>query len=468
MRNIVIFSTLFWVLFTGFNSSLFAQEHTLYNMEFVGQRQHLNPALQPITRFYLGVSYGGSFNSNAISINSARKFEGDSFYWSPQQLLSNLSNNNAFRWNANVDFSMGLKISPKLYFHTAVQDKLEARLNYPKDLFQFLIEGNATANTIGKELNIGGFRANASYYREYAFGVSYQPNCKWGMGMRLKTIQGIANFQTREAKLSIQTDPEYYAITMRNELDFRSSFNPALFEGNFSLNELRAQNNNGMGVDLGGTYTPSKKWNFSASLIDLGFINWNTNAKRYYNQSDEKTFTFNGLNAENLESNEDYGQKLLDTILTTFDLGEENISSYRTSLATKTYLSANYEFLSGNRVGAMMYGEFANRRFQTAFSVNGQFRLSKILNLQANIGMYNRRISNLGLGFAANLGPIQLWALTNNAGFLFANPLDVRTLHFRMGVNIVFAYMKDKKNPCSKDYVAPAERGKIETEKSKK
>jgi hypothetical protein len=464
----ILLTAILW--FVADNTPLQAQEHTLYNMEFVGQRQHLNPALQPITRFYFGFSGGGAFNSNALSINSARRFDenGDSFYWSPSALLSNLGKNNAFRWNLQADISLGLKVNPKLFVHASVQDKLEARINYPKDLFEFLINGNLGPNSVGKEFNIGGFRANASYYREYAMGASYQPNCKWAFGTRIKILQGIANFQTKEASLTIKTDPEYYAITMKNELDFRTSFNPNLWEGNFSINDLMVRNNNGMGIDLGATYAPSKKWNFSGSIIDLGYINWNTNAKRYYNQADQKTFVFNGLNQENLENNEDYAQKLVDTILSTFDLGEQNISSYRTALATKTYLSANYEFLSGNRVGALMYGEFANRRYQTAWSVNGQLRLSKIINLQGNIGLFNRQISNIGLGFAANLAPIQIWMLTNNAGFLFKDPLSVRTLHFRVGMNFVFAYMKDKKNPCSKDYVAPAERGKIESDNNKK
>lgn len=447
-----------------------AQEITLYNMDFVGQRHSLNPALNPMTRFYIGGSAGGGFSSTSISVNDTRRFEegSDSFYWSPAQALKGMGNNNAFRLNGIADFSFGLKVNPKLFVHLAIADKMQMRLNYPRDLFSFLIEGNLADNNVGNTLDIGGFRMNGTYYRDYSFGASYQVNCNLTVGARGKFLRGIANINTNEAKFNITTNSEYYQITMENDLDFRTSYDTGWINGNggMTITDFLGRKNSGLGLDLGATYTMlNKKLLLSASVIDLGYINWKQDTRRYYNSAESKTFTFNGLNEGSFANDTDFTQILVDTILSTFDLAEESIGNYRTSLTAKMYFSGTYEFAKGNKVGALVYAEIANRRINAAWSVNGQMRLGRILNLQGNVSLMNKRISNIGLGLAANLGPIQIWAVTNNAGFLFFDPLDTRTVHARVGVNIIWGYGKDKKNPCSSEYVPPGERGKNKKKK---
>jgi len=440
-----------------------AQEITLHNMDFVGQRHSLNPALNPTTRFYLGGSAGAGFSSTSISVNSARRFEdgSDSFYWSPKQALNGLGRNNAFRLNGIADFSFGLKVNPKLFVHMAIADKMQMRLNYPKDLFSFIIDGNLADNNVGQTLNIGGFRANGTYYRDYSIGASYQVNCNLTVGGRGKFLRGIANLNTQEARFNITTDNEYYQITMENDLSFRTSYDTSWLNGNTSISDFFGRKNSGFGLDLGATYTMlNNKLLLTASMLDLGYITWREDNRRHYNAAESKTFTFNGLNESSFANDTDFAKLLLDTVLSTFDLTDESIGNYRTGLTTKMYFSGTYELAKGNKVGAMVYAEIANRRINAAWSVNGQMRLGKILNLQGNVSLMNKRISNIGLGLAANLGPVQIWAVTNNAAFLFFDPMDTRTVHFRAGVNIVWGYGKDKKNPCSPDYIPPGERGK--------
>lgn len=469
MKKLTLNSILLAV-FMAISSTMSAQELTLHNMEFLGQRHSLNPALNPITRFYFTMYDVGFGFSNSFAVNDLRRFDqnSDSFVWSTSKFLESMRRNNATKLDQLLNFSFGVRVTPKLFVHAAVAEKFQFRMNYPYDLFAFLIQGNLHEDNVGKSMNIGGFRVNSTAYLDFSAGAAYQLNCNLSVGARVKYLKGIANVYTKQAKLSITTNPEYYQVTFDNDLDFRTTlpFN----DSNFSPSSLFTSKNNGVGMDLGATYLMlDKKLLLTASVIDIGYLNWVDGGKRYYNKSQNKTFTFNGFDGNTLSGNSDMFKKLVDTIKTTFDLAEENSPKYRTNLIPKIYLSGSYELFRGNRVGAMMYGEIANKRFSTAWSVNGQVRLGRILNMQGNISLINRQISNIGLGFAANLGPVQWWILTNNAAFLFFNPLDTRTVHLRTGINFVFAYGKDKKNPCSPDYIPPGERNKkVNSKKGKK
>lgn len=78
MKKIKFTNKLLTFVFIALSSSVSAQELTLHNMEFLGQRHSLNPALNPITRFYLTFYDVGLGFSNSFAINDLRKFDNNS------------------------------------------------------------------------------------------------------------------------------------------------------------------------------------------------------------------------------------------------------------------------------------------------------------------------------------------------------------------------------------------------------
>ena len=438
--------------------SVFSQhEITLYNLDFAPQKLSLNPANMPLPRFHLGLGAGAHVNNTGFNYNSfdIQKVNDSTKTVNLGSFLNALNKNNALRVNGIGDFSFGFKINPKLYIHTSVAEKINVNFNYPQEIFDFLIRGNAAEGTLDQFRNIGDFSLNATHYRDYSIGAAYQANCNWGFGFRLKYLNGIDNFQTKKAFANVKTSSEYYQLTINNDLEFRTSIDSNLLNNNENLDVMKylfSKNNHGFGIDLGANYKMfNKKLELSASVLDLGYIKWQDNTKRYFNSSENKTFEFNGFNSSNIENSEEAIQNLLDTIATTFDLQEENISSYTSYLNAKTYLSANYNYYKGNKLGALLYTQIANKRVQGALSLNAQFMLSKIINFQVNATLMNRTLANAGVGFGANLGFIQIFAVSDNA-LAALDPLNTKTVHLRAGVNFVFGYFKDKKNPCSEDY----------------
>lgn len=447
--------------------SMNAQEITLHNMEFVGQRHALNPALNPTSRVYFGVSFGTHMASTGfVPTDLYRNVEGSdsSVILTPRLATNKMGANNAIRNDASVDLSFGVRTSPKLFVHGSMSAKQYVRFNYPKELFQFLFVGNGNEELIGEKLDVGRVALNGSMYLDFSLGAAYQVNCNLSVGARVKYLYGIANVNTHKASLTIKTDPEYYQMTITNDFEFRTSFDTTYND----FNTLASLQNRGYGIDLGATYKMmNERLVLTGSLLDVGAIQWNSNTNRIYNQSENRSFSFNGFNRDGFNDSDQFFEDLEDTFARVFDINEEKTSGYRTALTPRMYLSGSYWFNPNVALGALMYGEIANQRLRTAWSVNSQVKLGRILNLQANMSLLNKKISNFGLGFALNLMPFQLFVVSDNLSVLF-NPLQSNTVHVRFGVNTALGTGKDKKNPCSPHYVSPEDRLINKQEKKQK
>ena len=464
LKSLVI-STLF--CFSTF--VVFAQEITLHNMEFVGQRHALNPALNPTSRIYFGVSFGTHLASTGfVPTDLYRNADGSdtSIILTPRLATNKMTRNNAIRSDAALDMSFGFRVNPKLFIHGSMSAKEYFRFNYPKELFEFLFVGNADDELLGKSLDIGNIAVNGSAYLDFSAGAAYQINCKLSVGARIKYLYGVANFHTHKASLSIKTDPEYYQMSITNDFEFRNSFDTAMFNNPGNLMNL---NNRGYGLDIGATYKlMNDRLITSASLIDMGSISWKSNTSRIYNQSENRSFTFNGFNRDGFDNSDQFFEDLEDTLMRAFDLNEESMNEYRTFLTPRMYLSGSYWFNNYVALGALMYGEIANQRLRTAWSVNTQVKMGRILNLQANMSLLNKNISNFGFGFAVNLMPLQFFVVSDNLSVLL-NPLQSNTVHVRFGLNTALGTGKDKKNLCSPHYISPEDRLiKKQEKKSKK
>jgi hypothetical protein len=434
---------------------LFGQhEMTLYNMNFVPQRLSLNPANIPTARYHLGFSAGAMFNTPFSYSDIITRDADDSLNVDLNIFLNSLKKSNTIRASGIGDFSFGFKINPKLYIHAAVAEKVNMRFSFPKAFMDFIINGNGTPEFIGNTVNIGDFRLNAMHYRDYSIGAAYQVNCNLSVGGRVKYLYGMENINTVKSELSIYTNPEHYQLTISNDLEVRTSG----LDSNAEMGAGRYRTglkNRGMGLDLGATITMmDQKLMLSASILDLGYIKWKENPIIYYNDAENKSFTYSGFN-ESFFSDTNFLQNLGDTILSTFDLAERN-EAYTTALPLRIFMSGRYKLMKGNYAGGTAYFEFVNGKAQTVWTAFASTQFGRFVELQGNVSLLNRSISNIGVGLALNLWPLQVWATTDNL-IIPSRLTKTRTVHARAGVNFVFGYVKDKKNPCSPTYMGQVE-----------
>lgn len=151
----------------------------------------------------------------------------------------------------------------------------------PSSFFSLLKEGIAN-----KTYDISDMSAHADLYAELALGHSHKLNDKWRIGGTLKFLIGGANIdaQFNNAHLTLGQD-SWDAIV---DAKIQSSVKGLAYEhgqndrtGHQYVDGMDVDgtgiNGFGVAVDLGAEFKPNNDWTFSASVLDLGFINWNNN-----------------------------------------------------------------------------------------------------------------------------------------------------------------------------------------------
>jgi outer membrane protein OmpA-like peptidoglycan-associated protein len=371
----------------------------------------------------------------------------DTVYINGNNVLNTLNKNNFFQGAFIPDITLGVGIK-KGYFMVGVRENISINVSAPYDIFEFLIKGNATAAKIGQEQKIGDFRISAMHYREYFASGSYQILPKWQVGLRLKYLVGFENISTQKSDISITTDPNTYAMTLKGQYQINSSGLTKNHLDKYENSPFFHTQNTGFGIDLGAIYQHSDKLKLSASINELGFISWKENNKTIKNKNANNSYTFEGIDLYNLSSNNNrnYIDNLVDSIRQRFDFEEtSNTQSYSTSLNTRMMLAGAYKPIKNIEVGGVLGVQVLNNILLPSISAFSRFDVFKILQLQVNYQVNQTSFTNFGLGLAANLGPIQYYLMSDNAlGTSFA-PLNTKNITVRTGINVQWSYGKDKK-----------------------
>ena len=447
-----------FVLITLFSSvSVFSQRNfTLYNMKTTPQAINVNPSFMPKAKLYISLPIGMvdfGISNSAFSFNTLfKKRADDSLAIDAQGVIDGLKTLNYFSVESNNElFGLGFKFKG---FYLNFNTTLKSRFNfvYPKDLIQFAFEGNGK-NFLDKRVSLDGLSLNLSTYMEYAFGASKEINDKLTVGGRLKIISGFANVTTKSTELGIYTDPTTFALTIDGSAEINSSnafyfafdsvnpVGPKVFT-NAAKSSLYNFANKGFGVDLGATYELSDKLSVNASVIDLGSISWSSNVSNL--KTNDINYTFDGIDL-NQFLNDTAAKpldRLTDTLVKVFDY-EENNTKYSTSLNTKIYLGANYNFTKSVNAGALLFNEFIGGKYRAGFSLSMNTTLKKWLVASVSYTMYNGSFSNIGLGLSMNAGPMQFYIITDNV-LSFVNPFNARNVHLCGGISFALKG-KDKK-----------------------
>ena len=111
-----------------------------------------------------------------------------------------------------------------------------------------------------------------------------------------------------------------------------------------------------MAVYLGANYELNEKIAFSASLLDLGAIKWDTENANFV--SNEVNFKFEGVDLNQYLNDSTYSfvDAISDTLNKVFD-GYENSDSYISGLYTRFYLGSTYKVSKSFTFGATLYNE---------------------------------------------------------------------------------------------------------------
>ena len=100
-------------------------------------------------------------------------------------------------------------------------------------------------------------------------------------------------------------------------------------------------------------------------------------------------------------------------------------------------MSGTYEVVPNLKVGALFLAEGFQTTMTRAFGVNAQKSFGRWGAIGANYVLQEGGVHNFGVNGTANLGPVQIFAMSDNLIPLF-NPMKTQNTNFRFGINLVF------------------------------
>lgn len=365
------------------------------------------------------------------------------------QFANSLKDDNSLLFDSHLDlftlftrlnkgmltFNYGLRVQGNAAFN----DGLVKLLAYGNGSFV----GDDNPATINLRLNLNGFQE---------FAVGYQVNItqQFSLGGRAKLLFGLANVTTDAFNVQLFTDPDSYALRLRESVAMRASL-PNVFYvdesgnletyGPFSAGELFR--NLGFGIDLAAEYRFNEHFSAVAAVRDLGFIHWGGNniglsgdiqdAGQFYDNGD---FFFEGLSIDELKlvaSDESYRELFLDTLRNYFQMEFAPIEAYNAALNTNVMLRGNYDINAHHRFSAQMQGRFADGGFRPAFTVAYCGSFWDNFNVCTTYTAMKDSYDNFGLGLSAMIGTCNIYLTTSNV-FAFFKPLHTSAMNLQMGI----------------------------------
>jgi len=437
--------------------SLAQNSQTLYYMNRIPQATLMNPAIQPSCNFFLGlpaissIQFGVGNNQLGLTDIIMQNPNNDSLItflhpdaeFDKSDFLDKLDENNFFFEDFQTDLlSFGFRAN-SWYFSFNLSEKVSVSLNYPKDLMVLALNGNESFFNETADLSMLG--VNLLAYREYGLGISKKIGNDLTIGIRAKVLFGHVSAVTDNRSLGFYSSLDSIYINANTYVNTSSPMIPKTtpegeFDGfdeptNFDAVDYALQHNNmGLGVDLGVYYKPISKLALSLSVIDLGYIKWDTDVT---NLKLNGNFTFKGIDYGNQILNDtidDPFSTIIDSLENSFKITSKS-KSYTTGLGTKIYFGTSWLISQKFDLSFLYRGYFLNDQLNSAYTFSANARAARWLTTTVSYSIMNGTYNNIGFGLVLGGAPLQLYLITDNASAALWGH-KTSSVNFRFGLNI--------------------------------
>lgn len=442
------------------SGEVFAQSnYTYYAFDKTAQAHYLNPAFKPSAKVYLSFpllpsqNFGVSNSGFTLNDLLVKRPQDDSLQISPENAISKMSDKNFLTFESyNEIFAFGIRLK-KNYFSFGVSSRLNTNFIYTKDFFQLATEGNGKT-FLGERASFDGTEVNLNSYIEYALGFNREINDKLSVGARVKFLSGVVNVNTKKTAFGLHTDATTFALTIDGSATVNTSgvkpfYDTLATEDYLPINNAYNFNNLGFALDLGAVYKVTDKFKVSASLLDLGYIDWKTDNATF--EVNDFNYRFEGIDLNQFltDTTDAFFTNIEDSLTNIFSQ-EENDKAYRTGLTTRFYLGASYDLTKNFNIGATLFNEILKSNYRVTAIVSGTVKLGHWLSATVNYAQYSKSFGDVGAGLSLRGGPVQIFVASNNIlGFI--NPQNANNFHASVGINLLFGNPdKEEKKKRSK------------------
>ena len=429
--SILLFVILFCKM--GFSQA----EYTLYGFDYVPQSNHLNPAAIPDAKMVIGIPFLSSLAvsaySTGFSFNDLFTEQGDSLYFNLEPIISGSDAMNYVTAFFDMDIIyFGYKIK-KGYLNVGIRHRIYARAFYATDLLKLAWYGNNAY--IGENLDLSPTWVNADEFNSWYAGYAFPIGKRVEMGVRFNINQGISNIHTVKSEVSLRTE--------KNE----ASVYQVYAQTNYQINTSNLSNQKGVGsyffdfnnfgisLDLGATFQVHNQVKLSLSILDLGYISWESDIASYHGAYEEVVFT--GVYADPDVKDEDVFQMYSDTLKKLFEPIESSFP-YSAALPARILVGGEYFFKNdANRASFLFSGRLMHGYFEPSFSLAYDMKVSRVFAFKASYTYLKYSPFNLGVGIVIDARPFQFYIMTDN----IIAPFDLfgtKYMNFHLGFNLVW------------------------------
>ncbi|KAF2081927.1 DUF5723 family protein [Flavobacterium sharifuzzamanii] len=455
------------ILCLFFHLFCFAQNRELlYNFTSIPQSSLVNPGADVSYKYYFGfpVLSGISANVGSSSFSAYDLFSnnGVDFNQKVRDVVNKSSSNDKVVTNQQLEiFSGGFRIGgreSRSYVSFGLYQEFDFFMFVPKDLALLALNGNR--DYIGKSFNLGDLNMKAEVLSVFHVGFHKKVNDKFVYGGRAKIYSSGANATSTKNSGYIYTGqesgtPNLYNQVISSNLELKTSgiasFTKDEYEGNIArdiANNTFFKGSLGFGVDAGITYYIKDNLQLTASIIDLGFVR---QTKDIETLTYKGTYQYNGANPDFLGSDDP------ENVFDEFDKAiprDTLYNKYTTWRPTKFYSSIQYSFGEArpddecnchgkvntyykNAVGAQLFAMSAPRTPLFALTAFYRRNIFKKLDFKATYTLDTFSSTNIGLGLAGTIGPVNIYALVNNV-LEYKDISKASSAAFQLGINFVF------------------------------
>ncbi|NBC82081.1 MAG: hypothetical protein GVY19_01740 [Bacteroidetes bacterium] len=432
--------------FSGMRNVKGQQSNTLYFMHQIPEANYLNPAVQAPCKFFIGIPVLSSMHINVahsgFSANDLVSNAGGSYEFTPVNVINQPGQRNYFSSELYISLlQLGYKTNG-YYFNFTIRERNDFNLFYPRDFFQFVLEGNTPFE--GEEISLRRLDAQLNHYREYAFGLATDINFRTSAGIKLKVLFGKLNVTAPRTRVGLFTEDILFHLTLSGDLAVNSSMPLALQrnpDGTITLDERYSTNpldialnrkNLGVAFDAGITHNYNERITLAASVLDLGLIPYRSNQTRLAATGE---YTYTGV-SEGILEDETYFEDLVSQIEDSTDI-DITYDNYIYTLPPKIYAGAEYEVNQNFTAGLVASAKIYRKKIPKSLTLFGNYNIYKNIDASASWSWMHRSMSNVGIGISLGRNPVQFYAVTDNLLAVF-QPLNAQNVNLRIGLNIIF------------------------------
>ena len=453
------------------NNLLAQQKVIMYDFLTLPQSLLENPAAKFEANSHVGIPLVSKVhikaNTFGISAHDLFSVDNQNFNIKLENFINSRNKSDYLTINQQLEiFSLGFRSPRGIYWSGGMYQELDLLFYYPESFVDLLWYGNA--DNLNRAYNLSDFRIKADLLNVYHIGLNKKINNKISLGFRGKIYMGIANISSLNNKGYFVTNDSNisssdYVHYNHNFIGLNGKINTSGFDAfiddsqspDDALSSIKKKlimsPNLGVGIDFGVVYDISKASYLTASILDLGFINYRSEINNYKLNgnfsTDGVTYTFPNAT--------DSGGFDWDSIKENFEndvLIEEDKKTYVSFRSPILNLSYRYNFGYENSIECDCYStsnDYVNGigiQFQTIFrpykpqSIITAFynrAISKNINTKFTYSIDKYSLTNFGFGLSVGASHFNSYVMLNNL-LALTDVYKAQSLSLQLGFNLIF------------------------------